>query len=90
MPREYTGVRRVTRQNPATRATAPARATAGAPAEHDFVIRDFHFTSGEMLPELHGRAIVIPFSGKTAGHGTHTLAAVWKKYLAQLLQESER
>lgn len=43
-----------------------------------------------MLPELHGRAIVIPFSGKTAGHGTHTLAAVWKKYLAQLLQESER
>ena len=25
-----------------------------------------------------GRAIVIPLSDKTAGHGTHTLAAVWK------------
>lgn len=38
----------------------------------------------------HGRAVVIPFSDKTAGHGTHTLAAVWKDYLAELLKESER
>jgi homoserine O-acetyltransferase len=38
----------------------------------------------------HGTAIVIPLSDKTAGHGTHTLAAVWKQYLAQLLQETER
>jgi homoserine O-acetyltransferase len=35
-----------------------------------------------------GRALVIPFSDKTAGHGTHTLAAVWKAYLAELLQET--
>ena len=26
-----------------------------------------------------GRAIVLPLSDKTAGHGTHTLAAVWKQ-----------
>jgi homoserine O-acetyltransferase len=38
----------------------------------------------------HGTAIVIPLSDKTAGHGTHTLAAVWKPYLARLLQETER
>jgi homoserine O-acetyltransferase/O-succinyltransferase len=35
-----------------------------------------------------GRAVVIPVSDKTAGHGTHTLAAVWKSYLAELLQQS--
>src|SRR5476649_15496 len=28
-----------------------------------------------------GRAIVIPISGETIGHGTHTKAAVWKQYL---------
>ena len=37
----------------------------------------------------HGRAVIIPFSEKTAGHGTHTLAAVWKSYLVDLLGESE-
>ena len=34
-----------------------------------------------------GRAIMIPLSDKTAGHGTHTLAAVWKNYLVELLLE---
>ena len=37
----------------------------------------------------HGRAVMIPFSDKTAGHGTHTLAAVWKQYLVELLQASQ-
>ncbi|HWK09709.1 MAG TPA: alpha/beta fold hydrolase, partial [Vicinamibacterales bacterium] len=37
-----------------------------------------------------GRAIVIPLSDRTAGHGTHTLAAVWKSYLEELLKETER
>lgn len=37
-----------------------------------------------------GRAVMIPFSEKTAGHGTHTLAAVWKNYLQELLLASER
>jgi homoserine O-acetyltransferase/O-succinyltransferase len=35
-----------------------------------------------------GRAIVIPLSDKTTGHGTHTQAALWKEYLLGLLQES--
>jgi homoserine O-acetyltransferase/O-succinyltransferase len=36
-----------------------------------------------------GRAIMIPLSDKTAGHGTHTLAAVWKNYLIELLGASQ-
>src|SRR4051812_5897721 len=38
----------------------------------------------------HGRAIVIPTSDKTRGHGSHTLAALWKDRLLQLLKETER
>ena len=37
-----------------------------------------------------GHAVMIPRSDKTAGHGTHTLAAVWKQYLIELLRASER
>jgi homoserine O-acetyltransferase/O-succinyltransferase len=33
-----------------------------------------------------GRAVVIPSSPETRGHGTHTIAAVWKKYLEELLK----
>ena len=38
----------------------------------------------------HGRAIVILFSDQTRGHGSHTLAALWKDQLADLLKESEK
>ena len=38
----------------------------------------------------HGRAIVIPLSDKTRGHGSHTLAALWKDQLADLLKETEK
>jgi homoserine O-acetyltransferase/O-succinyltransferase len=37
----------------------------------------------------HGRAIVIPLSDKTRGHGSHTLAALWKDQLSILLKESQ-
>ena len=37
-----------------------------------------------------GRAVMIPLSDRTNGHGTHTLAAVWKEYLVALLKESAR
>jgi homoserine O-acetyltransferase len=37
-----------------------------------------------------GKAIVIPRSDRTRGHGTHTLAAVWKEHLIMLLSETER
>lgn len=37
-----------------------------------------------------GRAIVIPLSPQTRGHGTHTVAAVWTSYLEELLKMSAR
>jgi homoserine O-acetyltransferase len=37
-----------------------------------------------------GQAALIPMSDRTRGHGTHTLAPIWKKHLAKLLSESER
>jgi homoserine O-acetyltransferase/O-succinyltransferase len=38
----------------------------------------------------HGRAIVIPYSERTRGHGSHTVAALWEQYLAELLKSPER
>ena len=38
----------------------------------------------------HGNAIVIPLSERTRGHGTHTLAYVWKDRLAELLKQTEK
>src|SRR5438034_1040965 len=38
----------------------------------------------------HGRAVVIPLSDKTRGHGSHTIATLWKDELAKLLKESEQ
>jgi len=35
-----------------------------------------------------GRFILLPASDQTHGHGTHTWAAVWKQYLAELLDAS--
>ena len=37
-----------------------------------------------------GRAIVIPASKETVGHGTHTRAAVWKEHLEKFMKETER
>ncbi len=35
-----------------------------------------------------GRFVLLPIGPDTRGHGTHTYAPAWKKYLAELLQES--
>jgi homoserine O-acetyltransferase len=37
-----------------------------------------------------GRAVIIPTSDKTRGHGSHTIASLWKDQLLELLKESER
>ena len=37
-----------------------------------------------------GRAVIIPLSDKTRGHGSHTVAGLWKDKLARLLKESAR
>ena len=36
----------------------------------------------------HGRAVVIPLSDQTRGHGSHTIAALWKDELVKLLSET--
>jgi homoserine O-acetyltransferase len=37
-----------------------------------------------------GRFILLPISDETRGHGSHTIAALWQKYLAELLAVSEK
>ncbi len=37
-----------------------------------------------------GRALVVPLTDRTRGHGSHTVAALWKDQLAALLEETER
>jgi homoserine O-acetyltransferase len=37
-----------------------------------------------------GSAVLVPAGDRTAGHGTHTLAAVWKEHLGGLLERSQR
>jgi homoserine O-acetyltransferase/O-succinyltransferase len=38
----------------------------------------------------HGRASVMPLTEKTRGHGSHTVAALWKDQLVELLKETEK
>ncbi|MBS0420889.1 MAG: alpha/beta fold hydrolase [Proteobacteria bacterium] len=37
----------------------------------------------------HGKAVVIPYSEHTRGHGSHTIAVLWKQYLQELLRSSD-
>jgi len=44
----------------------------------------------KLMPRVkRGRYILIPTSEQTRGHGTHSLPAVWGKYLEQFLKENE-
>ncbi|HVQ56131.1 MAG TPA: alpha/beta fold hydrolase [Pyrinomonadaceae bacterium] len=38
----------------------------------------------------YGRFVLLPITEETRGHGTHTIAAIWQKYLADLLIASEK
>jgi homoserine O-acetyltransferase len=43
-----------------------------------------------MVKEIpHAKFILIPISDATRGHGTHTVAAIWKDYLAEFMRETE-
>src|SRR5436190_13664615 len=37
-----------------------------------------------------GRAVIIPLSDKTRGHGSHTIASLWNDELVKLLKETEK
>ena len=43
----------------------------------------------EIKKVKNGRFVLLPISDETRGHGTHTRAAVWKQYLAELLAQSQ-
>ncbi len=45
---------------------------------------------GEVRRVPRGRAVVLPSSDRTRGHGSHTVAALWKDRLAAFLEETER
>jgi len=36
-----------------------------------------------------GQFILLPITDQTRGHGTHTIASIWKGYLEDLLKRSE-
>lgn len=44
----------------------------------------------EIKKVKNGRFVLIPVSDQTHGHGTHTWAAVWERYLNELLKSSAR
>lgn len=37
-----------------------------------------------------GRAVTVPFSSQTRGHGSHTVAALWQTHLAELLKATQK
>jgi homoserine O-acetyltransferase len=37
-----------------------------------------------------GRAVTLPLSDKTRGHGSHTIANLWQSELEALLKASEK
>lgn len=37
-----------------------------------------------------GKAIVLPYTEQTVGHGSHTKAVLWKQHLVKLLKQTER
>jgi homoserine O-acetyltransferase len=44
---------------------------------------------GEIKRLPKARVVVIPLSDKTRGHGSHTIAALWKDHLVKLLEETK-
>jgi homoserine O-acetyltransferase len=45
----------------------------------------------KLMPRVaQGRYVLIPTSDRTRGHGTHSVPAIWKSYLAELLVEIGR
>ena len=42
----------------------------------------------EIKKVKNGRFVLLPTSDETRGHTTHTHAAVWKQYLADLFEKS--
>jgi homoserine O-acetyltransferase/O-succinyltransferase len=75
---------------------APRLATITAPvlwinSADDFINPPELGIAQQMVTQMpHARFILIPISDATRGHGTHTLAAVWKNDLIDFLNQTEK
>jgi homoserine O-acetyltransferase len=49
---------------------------------------DLGIAEREVKRLKNGKFILIPASEQTHGHGTHTFAAIWKQYMAEILEKS--
>jgi len=47
------------------------------------------FLEKEIQKVKRGKFVLLPTTGETRGHGTHSLPAIWGKYLAELLDASK-
>ncbi|HUN73096.1 MAG TPA: alpha/beta fold hydrolase [Steroidobacteraceae bacterium] len=52
------------------------------PPELNIMPREIHKVA-------HGEFVLLPITAETRGHGTHSLPAIWKPYLAKLLAETD-
>jgi homoserine O-acetyltransferase len=43
---------------------------------------------GQIRRVPRGRAVVLPISERTRGHGTHSWPVLWREHLQRLLQET--
>jgi homoserine O-acetyltransferase/O-succinyltransferase len=44
----------------------------------------------EIVKVPNGKAVILPITNRTRGHGTHSLPEVWRQYLADLLERSRK
>lgn len=75
---------------------APKLATITAPvlwinSADDFINPPELGIAEKMVAQIpHAKFILIPISDQTRGHGTHTMAAVWKNYLIEFLAQTQK
>ena len=82
-------VGRLRSRRPASR-RSPRRSLAINSADDIINPPELQILEREIKRVPKGRAVMLPLSDRTAGHGTHTLAAVWKQYLVELLEQTKR
>jgi homoserine O-acetyltransferase len=76
--------------NPAPRLSAITSPVLWINSADDFINPPELGIAQKLVGEMpHARFILIPISDATRGHGTHTMAAVWKDDLIQFLRETE-
>jgi hypothetical protein len=69
---------------------APRPASGGQLAADLIIPPELRILERQVSRVNNGRAIVIPTSAETIGHGTNTKAAVWEQHLGALLRQTER